>query len=85
MYTKEKIKQYSKINWYPINSLQRGEFSNEIQKTFLELYDSRTLGELFKETEEIFQVKRIGERPYEYPDNTHISITYEMNLNRIVV
>ena len=28
LYSKEKIQQYSKINWYPIDSQRRGEFSN---------------------------------------------------------
>ena len=49
----------------------------------LELYDSISLGELTSHEIEIFRVNAIGERPYEYYDQVHTSINYEMNLNRV--
>ena len=53
-YGDKSVKSYSKIKWYPINSQQRVEFSNEVQVSILELYDSISLGELTKISEVIF-------------------------------
>ena len=44
-----------------------------------------TYGELVLEQEDIFQVKQTETRPYEYFDNVHTSINYEMNLDRIKI
>ena len=53
--------------------------------TVLELQDSIPLGELHMEQDEIFKVLKTGERPYEFYDNTHLSIAFEMNLDRKVI
>ena len=33
--------------------------------------------------EEIFSIRQSGERPYEFYDNVHVGIVYEMNLDRM--
>ena len=48
----------------------------------MELQDSIPLGDFQLDTEEIFSIKAIGERPYEFYDAVHVSIVYEMNLDR---
>ena len=66
--------------WYPINSQFRTEYIRQIKITTLELQDSIPLGELELHTEEIFTVVGAGERPYEFVDNVHLSISFEMSL-----
>ena len=68
--------------WYPINSQFRTEYIRQIKITTLELQDSIPLGELELHTEEIFTVVGAGERPYEFVDNVHLSISFEMSLDR---
>ena len=46
----------AKVKWYPIVSNNREEFVNKIQMTNLELYDYRTLGELYSEEDNIFRI-----------------------------
>ena len=76
------IARHSKITWYPIDSQRRTEHINEVQLTALELQDSIPLGELHVDVAEIFKISQVGERPYEFFDNMHVSIVYEMNLDR---
>ena len=68
--------------WYPINSQLRSEYINQIKITTLELQDSIPLGELEVHVEEIFTVVGARERPYEFVDNVHLSISFEMSLDR---
>ena len=60
----------------------RTEHINLIQMTELELQDSIPLGELKRNTEEIFSIRQAGERPYEFFDDVHVGIVYEMSLDR---
>ena len=68
--------------WYLINSQLRSEYINQIQTTLLELQDSIPLGELKSDQPEIFNVLPKGERPYEFYDNVHVAIVYEISLDR---
>ena len=53
--------------------------------TSLELYDNRPLGELLVEEEDIFRIVPFGERPYEFSDAVHLTVTFELSLNRIKI
>ena len=81
-YTENKITSNSKVVWYPINSQLRSEYINLIKITTLELQDSIPFGELEVHTEEIFTVVWERERPYEFIDNVHLSISFEMCLDK---
>ena len=39
------------------------------------------VGEITQDFYEIFEIERTIERPYEYFDNVHLALNYEMNLN----
>ena len=82
-YDDSKIQHVSKAIWYMMNSQYRSEYINEIQKTELVLQDSIPLGELEEIREEIITVSKNGERAYEFFDNVHTEIVFEVNLNRI--
>ena len=71
--------------WYPITSKIRGEFVNKIQMTNLELYDSRSLGELYSEEENIFRIDPKNPRPWEFYDAVHVQVTFEVSLDRIKI
>ena len=45
--------------------------------------DSRTIsvGDIFLESDKIFEISRLGSRPYEFVDRVHFTIAIEMNLN----
>ena len=49
---------------------------NKIQRTNLELYDNRPLGELLSEEHDIFRIVPNGERPYEFPDDVHVTVAF---------
>ena len=75
----------SKVKWYPVNSGLRGDFVNKIQVKNLELYDSRPLGELYSEEKETFRIVNHGQRPYEFLDDVHLTVTFELSLDRIKI
>ena len=39
------------------------------------------MGTLTETNLEVFDIKEVKERPYEYPDNVHCALNYEMNRN----
>ena len=82
-YDDSKIQHVSKAIWYMMNSQYRSEYINELQMTELVLQDSIPLGELEEIKEEIISVSKNGERAYEFFDNVHTEIVFEVNLNRI--
>ena len=82
-YDESKIQHVSKAIWYMMNSQYRSEYINELQITELVLQDSRSLGELETNIDEIISVSKNGERAYEFYDNVHMEIVFEVNLNRI--
>ena len=82
-YDDSKIQHVSKAIWYMMNSQYRSEYINELQITELVLQDSRSLGELETNIDEIISVSKNGERAYEFYDNVHMEIVFEVNLNRI--
>ena len=63
----------------------RMEFVNHIQTTQLELYDSIPLGELFPQNKKIFSVVPGEARPYEFFDNNHVVVSFEVSLDRIKI
>ena len=58
---------------------------NHIQTTQLELYDNIPLGELYPQDEKIFSVVPGEARPYEFFDNNHVVVSFEVSLNRIKI
>ena len=80
-YSDSKIQRVSKSIWYMVNSQYRSEYINEMQVTQLELQDSIHLGELHEASPTISSIYRNGERPYEFFDDVHMEIVYEVNLD----
>jgi len=73
----------SRLTWFPINSSARQEFSNNVEMTELELQDFKLMqiGHITEFETQIFSVSESKTRPYEYPDNVHLSISYEFKLD----
>ena len=58
---------------------------NRVQLTELELQDSIPLGELHTENDNIFKIVADTTRPYEVEDAVHMTIAYELSLDRILI
>ena len=82
-YDENRSVKESELIWYPIYSEIRNEIANSVQITNLKLKDTRFFktGLLNNYDYEIFGIHKHTVRPYEYPDNVHVAITYEFDLN----
>ena len=58
---------------------------NRVQLTELELQDSIPLGELHTENDNIFKIVADTPRPYEFEDAVHMTIAYELSLDRTLI
>ena len=76
----------SRINYIPVSSQTRNINPYKIVQTHLELQDYEAI-QLDDWTEmakyDLFTLSELKVLPYEKPDNTWISVTVEMDLNRI--
>ena len=80
----DKIKKQSRFEYILINSQLREEIVYDIEITQLGLQDSQyQFSSLTEDDRRIFTSKFARTRPYEYYDNVHIAISWEMNLDMI--
>ena len=77
----------SRTTWIPINTQYREEKVFMTQITYTELQDRRwQWGAVTKEEhEDLFKIIQTNSRPYEFDDNVHISVSYELYLNLTVI
>ena len=81
-YTDNKVVRESVFTWFPIKSTSREEIVNEITIEELQLQNSPfQFSDLTEVETELFSIKKVGTRPYEFDDKIHHSISYEMNLD----
>ena len=83
-FDESRIVNESRLIWFPIFSTVRREVANIVQISNLKLKDTLfiQLGSLTKFEYDIFGITDNSiVRPYEYQDNVHLSITYELDLN----
>lgn len=69
------------------NVQNRQEVVNKIAVSEVLLQDQRWmhLDELTEDFVEVFTTEQGSVRPYEFPDNVHFSMSYEMDLNKYVI
>ena len=81
VYSDQKLAEESKFHWHPIRSTQKAEVIYEIENKELTLQDSQffSLGSVFELSQKIFDVKHVGERPYEFKDRVHFTVSFEMS------
>ena len=86
-YGEDRIVKEAKFKWFSINSSDRYEILQKIQISKLELQDKRPLqmGQLTEEESLIFGIQQQMNRPYEFPDDVHVVISYEFNLDMTVI
>ena len=77
------IHEESHLGWYPIAAEIRKEVVHEIKVGHIQAQDGQGfhVGEITQDFYEIFEIEQTIERPYEYFDNIHVALNYEMNLN----
>jgi len=82
-----KVIPEARRNWIPINSQFREEIVFKISITGLSLQDKVwQWGSLTEESiDSIFKIEQTGSRPYEFPNDVHISVTFELNLDKTVI
>lgn len=84
--TKGKIVEESRSTWIPINSQLREEVVLKLSITDLMLQDERFhWGSLNQYPERVFKIEEVGKRPYEFPNDIHISVTVEVNLDLTII
>ena len=79
----EMIIPVSHLKWNPITSNQRKELVNEIRVQEIQAQDNQFI-HAYELTENVFDAFNIvmqGERPYEYSDDVHFAVNFEMNRN----
>ena len=85
-YDEKKVVEEARTNWIPINSQLREEIVFKMEITELTLEDERVwlsfgLGQQPDNETFMFKFVEAPTRPYEFENNVHISITFEMDLN----
>ena len=75
----------SHMTWHPINSHGREEIANIIEVGHLNLQDNIIfhVWDLTERNDKIFNIRQVLKRPYEYKDNVHLCLNFEMQLNLI--
>lgn len=83
VYGDEKAIKESKFTYHAVKSSTRSEEIWEILNSELRLQDSQffSFGDISENSLTIFDIISSGERPYEFPDFVHWTISYEMHLN----
>lgn len=83
----QKIVTEAITTWIPINSQVREEIVHTIKITELNLQD--ILWQWSSWTREdhldVFSIKETKKRPYEFRDNIHIQLTFELSLDMTVI
>ena len=82
-----KINKESRTIWLPINSQIREDVVFKVDISDLQLQDKIWQWGTWtvQIVENIFSVLQVGMRPYEFPNNVHVSVTFELNLNLRVI
>lgn len=77
----------SRTNWIPITSELREEVVFKVSVTTLELQDSIWQWGVWTNVEipNVFKMSEIGKRPYEFPDNVHVSVAIELQSDLTVL
>ena len=79
----------SKIKWVGIysNRIMRQELVNKIVLTDILLQDTRGmhLDDMTEDEIPVFTTDQGSVRPYEFDDAVHLSISYEMDLNKYTI
>ena len=86
-FSESKIVEESVTTWIPINSQLREEIAYSINITELNLQDIlwQWFGWTREEHEDMFIIKEMKKRPYEYVNRVHIQLAYELNLDLTVI
>jgi len=86
-FTADKIIEESRTNWIPINSQLREEVVFKLFITDLFLQDDRlntfSLGSV--DAQRVFKFVEQKSRPYEFDDDVHISVTFEIELDLAII
>ena len=78
----KKVTKEVKFHYIPINSQIREEIVYKVQLTDLRLQDTYfKFSALTEDDRRIFSSKHTLNRPYEFPDNVQMQVTYEFDLN----
>ena len=87
LFNSAKIVKESRTTWIPINTQYREEKVFMSQVTYAELQDRLwQWGAVTKEDhEDLFKIEQTNSRPYEFKDNVHVSVSYELYLNLTVL
>lgn len=82
-----KVVEEARTVWIPFNSQLREEIVYQISLSTLELQDKiwQWGGWTKEDIKSIFRIDQSVTRPYEFPDNVHTQITYELNLDMKVI
>ena len=77
----------SVTTWIPINSQLKEEIAHSINITELNLQDIlwQWFGWTREDHDDIFIIKEVKKRPYEYFDRVHLQLSYELNLDLTVI
>lgn len=76
-----KVAHEAKFIYIPINSQVREELVYKVQLTDLNLQDTYyQFSGLTEDEIRIFQNLHVNNRPYEFPDNVHLQVTFEFDL-----
>ena len=83
----DKVVPEARTNWIPINSQLREEVVFTVHVSYLQLQDSPFQWGHFTDEliPNIFKIKQQAYRPYEFKDNVHVQVTFELDLNLTVV
>ena len=78
----KKVTKEVQYHYVPINSQIREEIVYKVQLTDLRLQDSYfKFSQLTEDDRRIFSSHHVKNRPYEFPDNVQMQVTFEFDLN----